>query len=72
MRIPKISNPKQITASFTPKVFEYIEAEALRQDVPKSAVIRGLVNVGILHIHPDYPEDTEEEEEQDEQSHWDR
>ena len=60
MRIPKISNPKQITASFTPAVFEYIEAEALRQDVPKSAVIRGLVNVGILHIHPDYPEDTEE------------
>ena len=63
MRIPKISNPKQITASFTPAVFEYIEAEALRQDVPKSAVIRGLVNVGILNIHTEKPE---EEEEQDE------
>ena len=69
MRIPKISNPKQITASFTPEVYEYIEAEALRQDVPKSAVIRGLVNVGIIHTHA---EDTEEEEEQNEQSHWNR
>ena len=69
MRIPKISNPKQITASFTPAVFEYIEAEALRQDVPKSAVIRGLVDAGILNIHTEEPED---EEEHDEQSHWDR
>ena len=70
MRIPKISNPKQITASFTPAVFEYIEAEALRQDVPKSAVIRGLVNVGILYINSE--EETEEEEERNEQAHWDR
>ena len=70
MRIPKISNPKQITASFTPAVFEYIEAEAHRQDVPKSAVIRGLVDVGIMYIHSE--EEPEEEEEHDEQSHWDR
>ena len=65
MRIPKISNPKQITASFTPTVFEYIEAEALRQDVPKSAVIRGLVNVGIMYIHS---EEEEEDEDEDEES----
>ena len=51
MRIPKIKDPQQVSASFTPAVIAFIDAEAERQDVPRAAIIRGLVSAGIQSIY---------------------
>ena len=51
LRIPKIKDPVQMSASFTPAVADLIEAEADRQNVPKSAIIRGLVDAGIKAVY---------------------